>query len=102
MQNSEFINSPVDLLILAVVMGVVGIVLFILANVIMKATGDDINVHARESRSYRNMGFLEQMTAFYSNPRNIPVALGMGGIILVLGAICMAIGGVIWLLVKAV
>jgi len=99
MQNSELISSPSNLLMLAAIIGGVGIVLFILANLIMKATGDDINLHARESWRYRDMGPLEQMTAFYSNPRNMPVALGMGGIILVIAAICMAVGGAVWYLI---
>jgi len=98
-QNSELISGPSNLLMLAAVIGGVGIVLFILANLIMKATGGNINVHARESRRYRDMGPLEQITVFHSNPRNVPVALVMGGIILVIVAICMAVGGAVWYLI---
>ena len=102
MQGSELINSPGDLLILAAVAGVVGGILFLIANVIMKATGDNIGRQARKSRRYRNMGFIEQMTDFYSDPRNIPVALGIGGILVFFAAICMAVGGIMWLVIRAV
>lgn len=102
MQSNEIINSPGDCWILAAVAGVLGGILFLIANLIMKATGDNIDRHARESRRYRNMSFTEQMTDFHSDPRNIPVALGMGGFILLFAAICMAVGGIIWLLIRAV
>lgn len=93
---SQPIDSPSDLLKLAAIVGGTGIVLFLFANLIMKATGDSIDAHARESRRYRDMGPLQQMTAFFSNPRNIPVAFGMVGIMLAFGGVCMAIGSLVW------
>ena len=100
-QVNELINSPVDLLVAAAVIGVIGGILFGLANLIMKATGDDINKHARESERYRHLGTLEQMSVFYSNLRNMPVAIGIGGLLLLFAAVCMAIGALGWFIVRA-
>jgi hypothetical protein len=50
----------------------VGAVLFVVANLIMKSIGMDINEHAREPSRYRNMGVFEQPTAFHSHARNFP------------------------------
>src|SRR6266567_1761329 len=92
MQINEFINSAGGhLIFLAIVLGVVGVILFVIANIIMKATGDSIERHAWESRRYRDMRATEQMTEFCSNPRNVPVSLGLGGILLFIAAIVMTI-----------
>lgn len=100
MQPNELISSPRDLFVTAVVIGIIGGILFGLANLIMKMTGDDINKHARESERYRHMGTLDQMNAFYSNPRNMPVAIGIGGIFMLFAAVCMAVGALVWLVVR--
>ena len=96
MQPNELINTPGDLLILALGVGIAGALAFGLANLIMKLFGDDIQTHARESEKYRYMGYSESMHAFYSNPRNIPVAIGMVGIFMLFAAICMVIGAAGW------
>ena len=100
-QVYELINSPVDLLFAAVVIGVIGGILFGLANLIMKVMGDDINKHFRESERYKQLGILDQMSTFYSNPRNIPIAIGMGGLFFIFGAVCMAIGALVWFVIRA-
>lgn len=102
MEPNELISGPGDLLMLALGAGVVGGVLFLIANLIMKALGMDINEHAHETRRYRNMGFIEQMTAFHSDFRNIPVAIGAGGLFLLFGAVLMALGAGVWLLIRVV
>jgi uncharacterized membrane protein len=50
MQPDELISEPLDLLMLALGTGVVGAVLFLVANLIMKAIGMDINKHAHQTR----------------------------------------------------
>lgn len=96
MEIAQLIDSPGALLKLAAIVGGTGVLFFLLANLIMKATGDSIDAHAGESRRYRDMGLLQQATAFHSNPRNIPVALGVAGLLLIVGAVCMAIASLMW------
>jgi multisubunit Na+/H+ antiporter MnhC subunit len=102
MQPNELVGGPRDLLMLALVVVGVGAVLFLIANLIMKVIGLDINEHAYETRRYKNMGFFEQMTAFHSDARNIPAAIGAGGLFLVFGAVLIALGAGAWFLVRAV
>jgi hypothetical protein len=64
----------------------------------IKVTGDDIYRQARDSERYRNMGLPEQMSNFYSDPRNIPIAgCFAGGMLLVIGC-GIAIGAIVQLL----
>jgi hypothetical protein len=102
MQSNDLISGPSDLLMLALGAAVVGGALFLIANLIMKAIGIDINQHAHETRRYRTMGFLEQMTAFHSDLRNIPVAIGAGGLFLLFAAVLLALGAGVWFLVRLV
>jgi len=102
MQPNEIISGPGDLFILALGAGIVGGVLFLVANLIMKAIGMDINQHARDTRHCRDMGFFEQTTAFFSDFRNIPVAIGAGGLFLVFAAVLMLLGAGSWYIIRLV
>jgi hypothetical protein len=102
MQAHELISGPGDLFMLALGAGVVGAVLFLVANLIMRAIGMDINEHARETERYRSMGYFEQMTAFHSDARNIPAAIGAFGLFFAFGAVLMALGAGAWFLIRVV
>lgn len=102
MQPNELVSGPGDLLMLALGAAVVGGVLFLVANLIMKAIGMDIDQHAHETRRYRDMGFFEQMTAFHSDLRNVPVAIGAGGLFLLFAAVLLALGSGVWFLVRLI
>ena len=102
MSGSELISGPGSLFALALAVGVGGAALFAVANLIMKVTGQDINEHARETERYRDMGFAEQMNAIHSDARNIPVAVGGVGLLLLFGALVLALGSGGWYLVRLV
>jgi uncharacterized oligopeptide transporter (OPT) family protein len=101
MPGSHFISGPDELFVAAVILGVVGAVVFAAANVIMRVTGDDIRKRARESDDTGPLGPRDQMHAFYSNPRNMPVAIGIGGLMMLAAGILMAVGALVWFVIRA-
>ncbi len=101
MQPNELINGPVDLLMLAVGLGIPGVVLFGVANLIMKMIGMDINEYARETDHYRNLGFAEQFSAFFSDVRNIPALFGILGLFLMFGGVVSLVVSGGWFLLRA-
>lgn len=102
MQPNVLISGPWELLMLALGVAVVGGFLFLVANLVMKAIGMDINQHANETMRYRDIGFFEQTNAFFSDSRNIPVAIGIGGLFLLFTAVLMAIGAAGWFLIRMI
>jgi hypothetical protein len=102
MERPELISGPGDLLILALVAGVAGTLIFVVANLILKASGIDVNEHARRTERYRNMGYFEQMNAMHSDSRNIPGTMSAYGLFLVLGAVLMALVAGVWFLIRVV
>jgi hypothetical protein len=94
MQPHELINEPSDLLMISIGFIVAGVVLFVVANLIMKMIGMDINKYARESERYRNYGFAEQFITFVSDGRNIPVVFMFFGLFqMFCGIVSLVIAG---------
>jgi len=101
MPSDEFIIGPTDLLIWAFVVGVVGIILLAVANAWEKAMGDNEASRLERMRHHRSLGFFGQLDAFYSDRRNMPVSVGMGGMMMIFGAICMGVAALVWFLIRA-
>ena len=102
MHTIELFSCPRDLLIASAVAAGVGVLLFLIANLIMKVIGLDINEYARESERYRYMDFFDQTKNFYSDFRNMPVLIAFFGIFLVILAVLTALGSGVWILVRIV
>lgn len=100
MQSNDLIGGPGELFILALVVGVAGTIFYLMANLIMKAIGMDINEYAHETSRYRSMGFFEQLATFFSDARNIPVTIGVVGLFLLFGAVMMGLYAGVWLAVR--
>lgn len=99
---NEIVISPGELFVAAAVLGVVGLVLILLSNLILKAFGTDIHELARESEHVRELGIFDQLTAFFTDFRNIPASIGMVGVFLMFAAICVGFGALVWFVVRTV
>jgi len=88
MAGNEFITSPGELLILAVGIGAGGVLFIWIADKWEKAMGENEASRLERTRHYRKMRGLDHLNAFYSDRRNKPVSLMMGGIITIFAGIC--------------
>jgi len=93
-------KEPVDLLKFSGFVGGVGIFLFILANAIMKASGDTIDRHVHESEIYKNTGWLEQGNQMMSSNDNMTPLAGAFGLMLILLSLLLAFGSGVWFLFR--
>jgi hypothetical protein len=100
MSPSEPAIEPGSLFLIGLGLAVVGGLLLLTAILITKLMGMDINSYARETRWYRDAGFLEQMSAFHSDPRNIPVMIFFVGLLALVGAIVTVLWAGGWYLVR--
>jgi hypothetical protein len=88
--------GPADVLILALLVGIVGVVLFILGNLLLKASGRNINEYNRQTRYRKDMGVVDQLTDVYSSPSNSAPMLGAFGLLTLFIAAVLAVLGGIW------
>jgi len=102
MPSNELISSPGELFILAVGIGAIGVLFLWIANMWEKARGENEASRLERTRHHRNMRGLDQLNAFYSDRRNMPVSLGMGGIIMVFAGICGVVAALVWFLIRLI
>ena len=95
MESNELLSTPGSVLVAGIVIGIIGLTLFLIAKLVMKIIGLDINDYADETRYVRDLGFFEQSAIFFSDARNIPVTLGIVGLFFILiGFIFLLVGGI--------
>jgi hypothetical protein len=102
MGASEFVSNPGELLILSVGVGAAGVLFLWIANVWEKAMGENEASRLERTRHYRNMRALDQLNAFYSDRRNMPVSVGMGSIVMVFAGICGVVAALVWFVIRLI
>jgi hypothetical protein len=101
MSFNELFSSPGGLLVASILVAIGGVIFLVISDAWTKAIGDDTDSQVRRSRRYRNLRFFDQLNAFYGDSRNMPVSIGIGGIMMILSSIIGAIVALVWFIVRA-